>query len=123
MRFKFSLAYSKDGQKTTFTVKEHNFRPDDITVTVDVRDVNNNTIPANDLNNELKEQQIKSYELQNELKLLSIMSNRQKRVLNEYEEKNQINEKMNYLKNEVKSFKEQIKIVDVCLQCSLYACC
>lgn len=41
------IAYSHDGdeQKTTFTVKEHNFRPADVTITGTMKDINGADIP------------------------------------------------------------------------------
>lgn len=41
------IAYSHDGdeQKTTFTVKEHNFRPSDVTITGTIKDITGTDIP------------------------------------------------------------------------------
>lgn len=49
-----SFSFDQSKQQTTFTVVEHNFRPIDITATVDAKDRNSNSVNANDLTVELR---------------------------------------------------------------------
>lgn len=49
-----SFSFDQSKQETTFTVVEHNFRPDDITAIVDAKDRNGSTVNANDLTAELR---------------------------------------------------------------------
>lgn len=48
------FTYSKDKQETTFTVIEHNFRPEDISVDVIAKDINGNDITEHGLQHELR---------------------------------------------------------------------
>ena len=51
---KVSFSFDQSKQQTTFTVVEHNFRPVDITATVDAKDRNGNSVNANNLTAELR---------------------------------------------------------------------
>ncbi|MGN1130882.1 MAG: starch-binding protein, partial [Ruminococcus sp.] len=46
--------YDKENQSTTFTVKEHNFRPENISVTVKSKDINGNDVSEHGLQSELR---------------------------------------------------------------------
>ncbi|MGN1139424.1 MAG: starch-binding protein [Ruminococcus sp.] len=49
--------YDKENQSTTFTVKEHNFSPENISVIVESKDINGNDVTEHGLQSELREAQ------------------------------------------------------------------
>jgi hypothetical protein len=48
------FSYDKNNQTTTFSVTEHNFRPEDITVTADAKDITGAPVNTNNITNLLK---------------------------------------------------------------------
>lgn len=61
------------------------------------------------LRNKLKEENIKNFELQNQYKVLSVLSNRQKAYLHNNSQRNKYTEQIKYLKSEIKISKDKFK--------------